>query len=183
MKTHIQIKYLKIYGAPVYIHKINLAIIAILLIFTLNDPISGPITLCSYLSIILLHEYGHAFFINKLGYKTHAIYLGVIHGLCEYELPYIMKHQAIIAWGGVLAQLFVAIPLIIISQTTDISRIQGVSQIVAFLGYISALVSVVNLAPARGLDGATAWKIFPILIKEKLNKKPKRKKHKFKVIK
>ena len=183
MKTHIQIKNFKIHGAPVYIHKINLAIIAILLIFTLNDPISGPITLLSYLSIILLHEYGHSFCANKLGYETHAIYLGVVHGLCEYEAPYNMKHEAIIAWGGVLAQLFVAIPLIIVSQTTDISRIQGVSQIVALLGYISAFSSVVNLAPARGLDGETAWKIFPILLKEKFNKKPKRKKHKFKIIK
>jgi len=183
MKTHVQIKHLRIYGAPVYIHKINLAIIAILLIFTLNDPISGPITLFSYLSIILLHEFGHAFFVKKLGYETHTIYLGVVHGLCEYELPHNMKHQAIIAWGGVLAQLFVAIPLIIVSQTTDISRVQGVSQIIAFLGYISAFIAVVNLAPARGFDGETAWKIFPILIKEKFNKKPKRKKHKFKVIK
>jgi membrane-associated protease RseP (regulator of RpoE activity) len=126
--------------------------------------------MCSYFGIILLHESGHAFFARKYGFTVTKIQLGFIHGKCEYEVPYDEFYELsdiVISWGGVIAQLIVAIPLIAIAQLSDIEHIYGMGPIVAFLGYISFMVAIVNLAPSEGLDGAIAWKIVPYILQNR----------------
>jgi Zn-dependent protease len=125
----------------------------------------------------MLHEAGHAFVANKLGYSVRVIYLGFLHGQCVLEAPYNQKHRSLIAWGGVTAQFVVALPLIIGAQTMGINEIYGVGPIVAFLGYISALIALINLAPSRLLDGSEAWKLIPVLVKERNRLKQKNRKN------
>jgi Zn-dependent protease len=180
MQKYTLVNFMRIYGAPVYLHWSALLVVALIIVQSVNNPILAIISAASYFGIILVHETGHAFFVRRLGYQVHGIYLGFIHGLCEYELPYNMKHQAIIAWGGVIAQLVIAIPLIIAAQVFEINNIPGLGPVVAFMGYISVMVAIVNLAPGHPFDGATAWKLIPILIKERTKVKSKTKKHKFK---
>ena len=186
MKGYTRITFLNVFGAPVSIHWSALLVIGGLLVAAISNPILGVITICSYFGIILLHEAGHAYFAKRLGYDVYNIYLGFIHGLCEYEEPYNNKHESIVAWGGVTAQLLVAIPLIILAQF-GITEIKGVGPIVAFLGYISFLIALMNLAPSSFLDGGKAWRLIPILLKEwrgsarKMKNKTARKK--FKVVK
>jgi Zn-dependent protease len=186
MKKYILIRFLRIYSAPVYIHWSALLVILGLLALSIKSPVLGLISICSYFGVILLHEAGHAYLANRLGYKVHAIYLGFIHGQCDYEIPYqrISKHECIISWGGVLSQLAVAIPLILLAQLFNINNVYGFGPIVMFLGYISAMIAIVNLAPSHPLDGASAWKLIPMLVRERRNKNAKKsKKSKFKVVK
>lgn len=181
MQKSIIVKGLKIFGAPVYIHWSALLVMGGLLGFSFNSPVLAIISICSYFGVILLHEAGHAYFARKLGYEVNAIYLGFVHGLCEYQQPYNKKHESIIACGGVVAQLIVAIPLILAAQFAQLNEVFGFGPIVVFLGYISVLVALINLAPSKTLDGGVAWKLVPIRLMEKKGKKTNKKK--FKVIK
>lgn len=183
MKKYTLVNHIKIYGAPVYIHWSVFLVIGGLLSLSITSPVLALISICSYFGIILLHEFGHAYLANRLGYKVNAIYLGFIHGLCEYEISYQYqpKYEYLIAWGGVLVQLIVAVPLLVLTQLFGINDGYGLGPVVAFLGYISAIIAVVNLAPIHPLDGSKAWKLVPILLTERRNNKTK--KSKFKVVK
>jgi Zn-dependent protease len=183
MQRYTKVKYLRVYGAPVYLHWSALLVMGGLLGISFNSPILAVISISSYFGIIMLHETGHAFVTNKLGYGVRGVYLGFLHGKCECELPSNQKHKSLIAWGGVTAQLVVALPLIIGSQILSINEIYGLGPVVAFLGYISVLIALVNLAPSRGLDGLEAWKLIPVLAKEHMTRRKSKRKKAFKVVK
>jgi membrane-associated protease RseP (regulator of RpoE activity) len=171
MKKYTKIKFLRVYGAPVYLHWSALLVMGGLLGISFNSPILAVISICSYFGIIMLHETGHAFVANKVGCHVRGVYLGFLHGKCEFEAPYNQKHKSLIAWGGVTAQFIVAIPLIVGSQFLRINEIYGMGPVVAFLGYISAFVALFNLAPSRELDGLEAWKLIPVLMKDYMARK------------
>ena len=183
MKQYLKLKHFNIYGAPVFLHWSVLLAMSMLLGLSINSPILALISICSYFGIIMLHEIGHAFVANRLGYGVRGIYLGFFHGKCIMDAPYRQKHRSLIAWGGVTAQFIVAIPLIISAQALKVNEVFGLGPVVAFLGYISALVALVNLAPGRGLDGFEAWRLIPVLVKEYRKKRTSEKKNPFKVIK
>jgi len=163
MRNYVDLKFLRIFGAPVRIHWAALVVVAGIFVLSLRTPILALIGICSYLAVILLHEAGHAFFARRLGYEVDEIRLGFFHGLCVHETSDSAVDEALIAWGGVVAQLAVAIPLIVLAQLGVFSHVPGSGPIVAFLGYISALVALLNLAPSPGLDGSKAWKLIPIM--------------------
>jgi hypothetical protein len=94
-----------------------------------------------------------------------------------------IHHPGTLDGRGVLSQLAVAIPLILLAQLFNINNVYGLGPIVVFLGYISAMIAIVNLAPRHPLDGASAWKLIPMLVRERRNKNIKKsKKSKFKVV-
>jgi hypothetical protein len=70
-----------------------------------------------------------------------------------------------------------------VSQTISINEIYGLGPIVAFLGYISTLVALLNLAPSRELDGLEAWKLIPVLTKKHIACKNSEKMKSYKVVK
>ncbi|KFN44752.1 hypothetical protein [Arenimonas oryziterrae] len=172
MTGYKRITFLKIFGARVHVHWSVFIVMGGILMMSYRHPVLAPITICSYLGILLLHESGHAFVAGRLGYRSLDIYLGFLHGLCCFQAPETRKDEAIIAWGGVLAQFAVAIPLIVLAQTISLGDVPGMGPVVAFLGYLSALTAFVNLAPSRALDGGKAWALFPILWAER--RKPKK---------
>jgi Zn-dependent protease len=65
--------------------------------------------------------------------------------------------------GGVLAQLAVAVPLILWSVVFGFTAIGVVNATIAVFGYLSFLWVVLNLMPVARLDGAIAWQIVPYL--------------------
>lgn len=169
-KGYIQIKFLKIFGAPVHLHWSALAAIGFLFVVSVKSPLYAVVTICSYFGTILLHEAGHAYFVRRMGYQPRNIYLGLVHGLCEYNAPYDFREECIIAWGGVLAQLAVAIPLIVLSLTTRLNQLPLAGPIVVFLGYISVIMALFNLMPVMKLDGIKAWQLIPIQFRYMQNK-------------
>jgi len=167
MKGCMEIVTLRVFGAHVYIHWSAMVVMGALLASAIRTPLLAVITLGSYFGILFVHEAGHALFARRLGYQPFGIYLAFLHGRCLIEAPHNRKHESIIAWGGVVAQLVIAIPLIVLAQTTSISSMPGLGPVIAFLGYLSALVAVVNLAPSAALDGGKAWALVPILLAER----------------
>ena len=166
MQAYFQVKFLSVYGAPVYVHWLALLAMAGLLAASFKSPLLGVIFIASYFGMILLHEAGHALFAQKLGYRPVKIQLGLFHGRCWYQGSNNKKHAAIIAWGGVVAQFTVALPLTVLAQTTRLSEVPGFGPLIAFLGYISLMMAFLNLAPSPHLDGGKAWSLLPMVLKE-----------------
>lgn len=159
MNRYLRLRNLRIFGAPVYIHWTVLAVSGVLLAYSIKAPFTALAALCSYFGIILLHEAGHAYFARRAGARVEAIYLALFHGLCVHEVPARERDIYVIAWGGALAQLAVALPLILLANVTPAARWPIIGEVVLYLGYVSLLVAIINLIPARGLDGADAWRL------------------------
>ena len=119
-----------------------------------------------YFTLILLHEAGHAYFARRAGARPIAIRMFLLHGECRYEEPYYAKDDYIIAWGGVLAQLAVAIPLVVLDATMDVTEVYGLPVVVRYLGGMSLLIVAINLLPFPGLDGEKAWRLPKLMYRE-----------------
>ena len=159
----IRIRRLRRFAFPIYVHWSVLVVVALLALTSIKSPIHAAVAIVSYLSVIAIHELGHAFAATKLGYEVVALRIGFFHGCCEYEATDTELEDVWIAWGGVLAQLAVAIPVLAIAAVTEDLDLGYAAPIIVFLGYMNLLCALVNLAPTQGMDGQTAWRALPLL--------------------
>ena len=152
-----------ILGARVYVHWSVVVIVSLLAFMSFKSPIHVAVSIASYVGVILLHELGHALMARHLGYDVDAIRVAFFHGLCVHEAPHTELHDVLISWAGVMAQLAVALPILTVAAVFDGHDFGYAAPAVVFLGYLSSLVALVNLAPSPGLDGYTAWRAVPLL--------------------
>lgn len=163
MRSHFTL-HPTIFGARLHLHWSALALSLGLLALWFRHPAEALVVILSYYGVILLHETGHALVARRLGLRPLHITLYVIHGSCTYEHPDTLRQQVLVAWGGVALQLAVAVPLVALAGFTPILKLPLMGIVVAAFGYVSILIAAFNLTPMPGLDGALAWKIFPILV-------------------
>lgn len=158
--THI----MKIKGVDVYVHWTVVLIAAFMILGALQRPTLTIVGLISYLSVLLIHETGHLLAARRRGSEVLSIKLYPIFGITYFETPWSRLDHCIIAWGGVLAQAVVAIPLVLWVEVFGFTRFEPVNAVFAILGFFSIGVAIFNLLPIRPLDGATAWGLFPALV-------------------
>lgn len=175
MRNYVQVKRLNVFRAPVFLHWSVLVVVGGCLATAMSDPIVAVVAAVSYFSVIFVHEYGHAFVANKLGYRVLSIKLSVIHGECAYECGYEdARDTALIAWGGPLAQFAVAIPVWLIALIPTVGEADVFGPLVVFLGYLGPLLALVNLAPSPHLDGSKAWPLIPMVWRDWRGRRKKR---------
>lgn len=154
------------FGAALHVH---LSIIVALVVVALSAAESPPFAftaLFCLVALISLHEFGHAAVAHRLGYKVESIWFGLVHGRCVFEAPPDEWDRSLIAGGGVLARLLVAIPLLVIDGL--LHRPPWIlGPVVLILGYWSLVLVILNLIPSGRLDGVTAWRIIPMLRKRR----------------
>ena len=146
-----------------------------MMLFGLRNPIYAALFIASYLAIIFVHEFGHAFMAHRLGYEVDSIWITFWHGWCRCEAPDNEWNAVLIAWGGVAAQIVVALPalgMLILLGDRDWSYF---TPIIVFLGYMNILMAVTNLLPGEETDGRAAWRIVPLLLQERRDKRAERK--------
>jgi Zn-dependent protease len=68
-------------------------------------------------------------------------------------------------WERVIAQLVVAVAIMVLSEMIGASRFQALNTVLAIFGFFSLFVAAFNLIPAPPLDGAVAWGLVPALLK------------------
>jgi Zn-dependent protease len=156
----------QIFGADVYIHQYVLLAIAALLVIALRNWLLAITCLASYITIIFVHELGHAAIARRLGYEVTAIRIGLVHGRCEYEHPDSAWEASLVSWGGILAQLLVAALVFAIAGVVSGNLSDRFGPIVIFLGYINIIIAAVNLTPRAPFDGYLAWRIFPAILEK-----------------
>jgi len=148
-------------GVEVYVHWSVLVIVAIMLVGVIRRPLLTIVGGLAYLSILLIHECGHMIAAQCRKYKVWSIELYPIVGLCHFEEPWSRLDRCAIAWGGVVAQAVIGIPLVAWVVVFGYTRFEPINAVLALLGFYSLGVAAFNLIPAAPLDGATAWGLIP----------------------
>lgn len=154
-----------VFDAPVFIHWGVIPVLSALLLFGFWRPLTVGVAIAAYLSIIFVHECGHAAIARYLGYQVIAIRLAALHGFCEHEPPHDEWDDVRIAWGGVAAQIAVALVVLAIAALVGHDNIGLIAPVMVVLGYINVAVAAMNLMPVSPFDGSRAWRIFPLLLK------------------
>jgi len=115
--------------------------------------------IAAYLSIIVFHELGHAFFAKIFNYKIDAIVITPFMGFCFFEAPKYSIEEEIIALGGVAFQLAIALIAVItyfigLHLITDwlLDIIKYV-----FIG-LNIFTIIINVIPIYPLDGSIIWR-------------------------
>jgi stage IV sporulation protein FB len=125
----------------------------------------APGTWLGVLAIILLHELGHAFVVNRVGLVNLGIDVTGFGGATRWAGHPTPRQRALVAWGGVFAQLIV---LAIVAPIVWLAGPFG-----GFLGdlayaftYSNVFIMAFNLIPIRPFDGAEAWPLLPHLFRD-----------------
>jgi len=173
-KLNKLIEVMQIWGVKVFVHWSVLLIGAIILLGAVEDAPLVFTILGAYYGVILLHECGHLVAAQRKGCAVWSIELYPIWGITRFAEPYSRYDHCIIAWGGVVAQALVAVPLLVWVEVFGYTRFQVVNAILAIFGFFSLSTIVFNLLPIRPLDGAIAWGLFPAFFKRSSTRPAKR---------
>ncbi len=112
-----------------------------------------------FFGLILVHELGHLLLVRARKLRALEVVVHGFGGHCKHEAgsPY---DQAIIAWGGVLAQfLILYIPTRILLALGHWPAGAWSHQLLGALLDTNLFLILFNLAPFPPLDGAWAWKL------------------------
>jgi Zn-dependent protease len=159
----------------VYVHWTVFAVAALILANAVQRPLLAIVGLVCYMGVLFIHEWGHVIAAHRRGSKVLSVKLYPIFGLTYFETPWTRFDHCVIAWGGVLAQLVVALPLVAWVAVFGYTRFEAINAVLAILGFISLAIALFNLLPFSPLDGATAWGIIPAAIQRvRLSRQPTR---------
>lgn len=153
---------LRVMRVPIFIHWSVFVAVAILALMSWDSPIHAAITITSFFAIMVIHEVGHAWVARRRRYEVHAIRLAMLQGRCEHEAAEHEWDDVAIAWGGVLAQFAVAIPMMVLMALTTPQTLGVVGIAVQMLGPVSIVIALFNLIPAPGFDGQRTWRVIPL---------------------
>jgi len=167
-------KVMEIRGVPTYVHWSVFILSAFILTGVASHPGLTILGLGCYYGILLLHEAGHLYFAQRKGCRVLSIEIYPVFGLTAFDTPWSKLDHCVIAWGGVIAQALVFVPLIAWGTTFGYTRFSAVNLVFAMLGFFSLVIAIFNLLPIHGLDGWIAWQIFPELWAERRRKIPRR---------
>jgi stage IV sporulation protein FB len=124
--------------------------------------------------VILVHEMGHAFVVHRTGGVARSIDVLPIGGVCQWQGNVTPIGRACIAWGGVWAQMVLfALTYVLIAFVPPESTLAY--EVSWSFTTRSAYLMALNLIPFPPLDGAEAWKLFPLLFTKFKNKRRKEK--------
>jgi len=116
--------------------------------------------LLAFPCLILVHELGHGFIAARLGHRVVGIEATGLGGICRWSGNASPFEEALIAWGGVLAQLvlFLGTELWLWGSAGTTSTFGW--QVVSAFTHTNLRLMAINLLPIPPLDGARAWTIF-----------------------
>lgn len=166
---------MQIRGVDTYVHWSVFAVAAFILAGVVRQPGLTLLGLLLYLSVLLIHECGHLIAAQRKGCRVQSIQIYPIFGITRFETPWSRVDHCIVAWGGVLAQAIVFIPLVAWVAMFGYPQKAALAMIFAILGFFSLAVAVFNLLPIPPLDGSIAWGIVPALLAERrsrISRKP-----------
>jgi len=150
-------------GVPIRFHWSALLMFGSLLVAAGLLGAGLALVACGVFTVTLVHELGHAFVARRLGYEVLEIRLFPLLGQCRYRQPYSDYEDAVIAWGGIAAQLLLLLPATATLALMGNSRFGSINVLLIVFTYFNAVIVLLNLIPARGMDGAKAWRV-PLMI-------------------
>ena len=154
------IRVAEVRSVPVLVHWGVFALVLLVVVSSGERIVSAIVAAAAYLAMLLIHEYGHQWIATHRGCTVLAIELFPLHGRCRFESPRSELDSSFIAWGGVVAQFSVAIPLATFVLVNGYTANRSVNAVLAILGFMSPAIGLFNLLPVGNLDGRAAWRLF-----------------------
>lgn len=187
---HSLVRLLTIRGIRVYVSIGVIALFGAGIVGSLFLGLPLLVGYLTYLSTTIVHELGHAYLAARKGYPVVGVDLQVFHGACWYEH---YKHkdfphdEAVIAWGGVLAELCLFLPAAIFLAVVGNTTSGVINVVLVVLVMVTFASMIVSLLPADGYDGKVAWRLLrPTLaaLAQRSSEQSKRKRRsRFKIVK
>ena len=145
-------------SVPIFIHWSVIVIgLFLLAIAMLESPLTGVAAMGSYLGFLLIHEFGHHYMAVRRHCRVLRVELYPFHGRCIFEEPESKRDHAAIAVGGVLAQFYVAAPIVFLRFRFGYTHIAPIDAVIALVGFVSPAIAMLNLLPVAPLDGYYVW--------------------------
>ena len=145
-------------AVPIFVHWTVIVIgLLLLAIAMLESPLTGVAAMCSYLGFLLIHEFGHHYMAVRRNCPVLRVELYPFHGRCIFEEPESKRDHAAIALGGVLAQFYVAAPIVFLRLRFGYTHIPPIDAVIALVGFVSPAIAIFNLLPIAPLDGFFVW--------------------------
>jgi stage IV sporulation protein FB len=144
----------KLRGAPVRIHwsvAIGVAMFTGLRF--------APAAWLGFVLLVLAHELGHAAFVLLYRLEVVSVDVHGFGGVCRWHGVSTRWERAVIAWGGVLAQLAILVATYGLVFATGAPTSSFATEIVYVFTTTNLWLLLINLMPVSPLDGADAWTI------------------------
>jgi Zn-dependent protease len=113
--------------------------------------------------LILIHELGHALMVLRYGLGLSEIAVHGAGGYCRHHSSGTRFQEAVVAWGGVWAQLALyavaRLLLVLLGPPTS----EHAAQVAYVFTDVNLWVAALNLIPFEPLDGAKAWPLVGML--------------------
>lgn len=136
--------------------KLHFSIVIALLVF--GGLRWSPGFFVAYPCLLLVHELGHAALVWRSGHRVLGVEVTGVGGTCRWSGNASPLEEALIAWGGVLAQLaLLACSLLWLKFAPPASAFGW--DVAATWTHTNLWLAAVNLLPIPPLDGARAWGI------------------------
>jgi stage IV sporulation protein FB len=158
-------------GIDVYIHWTILALAVAILAVSNRGTAATILGFSAYLALLILHESGHLFMARRRGYQAFSMVIYPFLGLAQYEAPGVRIDRALIAWGGVMAQIVVGVPVTLYVLLLGYTPFEPLNAVLVILGGYSLCVAIFNLLPIRPLDGSKAWDVIPAWFEQRRTRK------------
>jgi stage IV sporulation protein FB len=142
----------RVRGAPVRIHW---SVVLGALFFT--GLRFAPAAWLAFLALVLIHELGHAAVVLACGMRVVSVDVLAFGGVCRWTGDSTPLQRAVIAWGGVLAQLALYAVTWGVMLATGAPTSRFGLDLFSVFTTTNLWVAMVNLLPIPPLDGATAW--------------------------
>jgi Zn-dependent protease len=107
--------------------------------------------------LIILHELGHAVVASRMGVRVLRLDVLPWGGQCAWVGNPRPIERAMIAWGGVLAQLLVLVLTIGALRHFGMPGAGVLDGLAVAFTLINGMLIFTNLVPVEPLDGAEAW--------------------------
>lgn len=148
----------RVWGIPLLVHWT-----APLGALFIGGPAFRPATWASFVALIVIHELGHAAVVRHCRKQVLRINLNALGGVCWWRGEATEAQRVFIAWGGVLAQLALLIAAVVFVATAGRATTAWGAEIERVAIGVNIFVAAFNLVPVPPLDGATAWRVVPLL--------------------
>lgn len=142
-------------GAPVRVHWTTPIGLFILSRFSLN-----PLVWAALVAVVLVHELGHAVLARRYGMRVESVDLTGFGGVCRLAGNPSRREAAIVAWGGILAQVGLLVAALVVKSILHVVAFGVLDGVFDVLITTNLVVAALNLLPIPPLDGAEAWRLF-----------------------
>lgn len=123
----------------------------------------APMLWLGFVIIVLAHECGHALLVRRSEAEVLSIDMDAVGGSCSWEGEVSPLQRALIAWGGVLAQMVLLFVVEVIKVYGGWPTTPDALQLFSVLTNTNLLIAAVNLIPFPPLDGWHAWRVVPLV--------------------